>query len=75
MKFILTLYLCSATFGNCLPIPGYPQEKESFVKCIRDGLKDAQTHLFSEDGIKEQEIEQYRFYVSYTCLKPKTKTT
>ena len=75
MKFVLTLYLCSLTIGNCLPIKGYPQQKETFVQCIRDGLNDAQSHLFAEDGITEEEIEKYKFYISYTCKKFETTAT
>ena len=32
MKFVLTLYLCSLTIGNCLTITGYPQQKETYNK-------------------------------------------
>ena len=75
MKFVLTLYLCSLTIGNCLTITGYPQQKETFAQCVRDGLNDAQSHLFAEDGITEEEIEKYKFHISYTCKKFETTAT
>ena len=33
-----------------------PQQKETFAQCVRDGLNDAQSHLFAEDGITEEEM-------------------
>lgn len=75
MKFVLTLYLCSSVFSKCLVIPGYPKQIDTYVDCVKAGLKDAQSHLFAEDGLTEKEIELNKFYVSYTCTQPRTKIT
>ena len=73
MKFILTLYLCSAVFSKCIIVPSYPQTKNDYVSCVKDGLRDAQSHLFATDGLTPDEITTNRFYMSYTCFEESKK--
>lgn len=73
MKFTLTLYICSLISQQCYIPAAYPTVKESYYKCIRDGLGESFEYLFVENNFTEEVINKSQLYASYTCVPVEEK--
>jgi hypothetical protein len=77
MKFILTVFICSAIGGECV-IPDddafkYPKEFSSHYSCVRQGLSDSFEILYADSYFDENAVETYRLYPTFTCKKVTAK--
>ena len=73
MKFLLTVFICSAVGGECV-IPSddtfiYPKTFNSHYACVRQGLSDSYEILYASSYFKEDDIEKYRLYPTFSCEK------
>jgi hypothetical protein len=73
MKFLLTIYICSAIGGECV-IPSdnkfnYPKEYGSHFGCVRDGLGESFEILYAGDYFSADQIENFRLYPTFSCEK------
>ena len=73
MKFLLTLYICSAITGTCIvPIQDpytYPKEFNTHYECVRAGLTESYEILYAEKFFTEESITEYELYPKFGCDK------
>ena len=48
MKFLLTVYICSAIGGDCYTNKDYPKLFDDHHDCIRAGLSDSYEIIYAE---------------------------
>jgi hypothetical protein len=77
MKFLLTIYICSAIGGECV-IPNddafkYPKEFGTHFGCVREGLSDSFEILYAGDYFNADAIESYKLYPTFSCNKVTAK--
>jgi len=64
MKFILSLIICSATTGECMPPFPWPDHFGSHYECLQFGYEEASKKL-KEIGSKE--VNEYGILIKFTC--------
>jgi len=73
MKFLLTLYICSLTTGECIS----PKLEELDIKqfygthygCVRAGLGESFEILFDGKTFSANHIEKLELYPKFSCQK------
>jgi hypothetical protein len=73
MKFLLTLYICSLTTGECIS----PKLEELDIKqfygthygCVRAGLGESFEILFDGKTFSANHIEKLQLYPKFSCQK------
>ena len=56
IKFLLTVYICSAIGGDCYTNPDYPKVFDDHHDCIRAGLSDSYEIIYAEGNFTKDEI-------------------
>ncbi len=68
MKFLLIVYVCINTTGDCRHPPEYPSVKNSYYECIHDGLGESYELLFGSESLFTREmINNEQLFARYTC--------
>ena len=70
MKFILTLYLCSLTTGECMPPYQWPVHFGSTYDCLQFGYRESHSKL---EEIGRFEVNKNSIFIRFTCT-PATTT-
>jgi hypothetical protein len=73
MKFLLTIYICSAISGDCFTSPDYPKVFDDHHDCIRAGLSESYEILYAEDNFDKEQINKLQLYAKYTCVPVEDK--
>ena len=72
MNFILTMILCSATSGTCMP----PFQVDKFYKdgydCMIDGYKMSLQHT---EELGRDDVNKYNIYIKFGCNENHTNKT
>lgn len=69
MKFILTMIICSATAGKCLPPYNVDKVYNDGYDCMLDGYKLA---LDKTIEIGREDINENRIYIKFGCNEDKS---
>jgi len=72
MKFILTMIICSATAGKCLPPYNVDKVYNDGYDCMLDGYKLA---LDKTIEIGREDINENRIYIKFGCNEDKSNKT
>jgi len=70
MKFILTMYVCSAIAQQCGPGVIKPIEYKDWNDCLQNGYSESQ--LFLAKYTPEQ-INEYQMLTKFTCTESNNK--
>ena len=75
MKFILTIFICSAVSSDCYINPQYPKTFDSHYECMRAGLAESYEILIADGTFTEEHIEKFKLYPKFVCapVKPQPK--
>ena len=73
IKFLLTIYICSVTTGECVQ-PVLEQYKinqfyDTHYECVRSGLGESFELLFNGEIFDVQSINNYGLYPKFACEK------
>ena len=68
MKFILTMYICSAIAQQCSPGIITNTEYKDFNGCLQNGYSESQLILLK---YKPEEINEYQILTKFTCTESK----
>ena len=68
IKFLLTVYICSAIGGDCYTNPEYPKVFDDHHDCIRAGLSDSYEIIYAEGNFTKDEINANQLYPKFTCI-------
>ncbi len=68
IKFLLTVYICSAISGDCYTNPDYPKVYDDHHDCIRAGLSDSYEIIYAEGNFTKDEININQLYPKFTCI-------
>ena len=72
MKFLLTIYLCSAVTGECIQpiLEEYNIRKihDTHYTCVRSGLGDSFELLFNGEYFNEKTINEWKLYPKFSCV-------
>jgi len=71
MKFLLTIYICSAISGDCYTGPQYPKVFDDHHDCVRAGLSESYEIIYAEGNFTKEQINETQVYPRYTCLPKK----
>ena len=71
MKFLLTVYICSAMSGECYTNPTYPKVFPDHHDCIRAGLSESYEIIYAEGNFTKEEINNNQLYPKFTCIPQK----
>ena len=58
MKFLLTVFICSVTGGDCYTNPSYPKTFDNHYECMRAGLVDAYEILIADGKLYRRTNKQ-----------------
>jgi hypothetical protein len=77
MKFLLTVFICSVTGGDCYTNPSYPKTFDNHYECMRAGLVDAYEILIADGNFTEEQINNLQLYPKFVCapIKDEGKIT
>ena len=67
MKFLLTVYICSAISGECYTNPQYPKVFPDHSHCVRAGLSESYEILYAENNFTKEEINNNQLYPKFIC--------
>ena len=67
MKFLLTVFICSVSSGDCYTNQQYPKVFNNHHDCIRAGLSESYEVLFAEGNFTKEQINKLQLYAKYTC--------
>ncbi len=70
MKFILTMYICSAIAQQCSPGILKPTEYKDWNDCLQNGYSESQM-IFNNYTIEE--INKYQILTKFTCIEKLSK--
>jgi hypothetical protein len=70
MKFILTMYICSAIAQQCSPGILKPTEYKDWNDCLQNGYSESQMIL---NNYTIEEINKYEILTKFTCIKKPSK--
>ena len=68
MKFLLTVYICSAISGECFTNPQYPKILDDHHDCVRAGLSDSYEIIYAEKNFTKDQINNSQLYPKFTCI-------
>jgi len=68
MKFLLTVYICSAMSGECYTNEQYPKIFPDHHDCIRAGLSESYEIIYAEGNFTKDEINTNQLYPKFTCI-------
>jgi len=71
MKFLLTIYICSAISGDCYTGPQYPKVFDDHHDCVRAGLSESYEIIYAEGNFTKEQINETQVYPRFTCLPKK----
>jgi len=71
MKFLLTVYICSAMSGECYTGPQYPKVFDDHHDCVRAGLSESYEIIYAEGNFTKEQINETQVYPRFTCLPKK----
>ena len=71
MKFLLTVYICSAITGDCYTNLDYPKIFPDHHDCIRAGLSDSYEIIYAEGNFTKEDINNNQLYPKFTCIPAK----
>ena len=60
MKFLLTVYICSAMSGDCYTNPDYPKVYDDHHDCIRAGLSESYEIIYAENNFTKEQFESLK---------------
>ena len=72
MKFILTMILCSATSGECMPPFQVDKIYKDGYDCMLDGYK---MSLEKTEEIGREEINKHKIYIKFGCNEDHSNKT
>ena len=72
MKFILTMILCSATSGECMPPFQVDKIYKDGYDCMLDGYK---MSLEKTEEIGREEINKHKIYIKFGCNEDNSNKT
>ena len=70
MKFILTMYICSAIAQQCSPGILKPTEYKDWNDCLQNGYSESQMIL---NNYTIEEINKYQILTKFTCIEKLSK--
>ena len=73
MKFLLTVYICSAMSGECYTNEQYPKIFPDHHDCIRAGLSESYEIIYAEGNFTKAQINKLQLYAKYTCIPVEDK--
>ena len=73
MKFLLTVYICSAMSGECYTNPDFPKVFPDHHDCIRAGLTESYEIIYAEGNFTKEQINKLQLYAKYTCMPVEDK--
>ena len=73
MKFLLTVYICSAMSGECYTNPDFPKLFDDHHDCIRAGLSDSYEIIYAEGNFNKEDINNNQLYPKFTCIPAEDK--
>ncbi len=72
MKVLLTLVICSAVAGDCLPAFQYPTSFDNYYDCMIKGYEESKLKSIQ---IGPEEINLHQIYIKFGCSEvPHTET-
>ena len=71
MKFLLTVYICSAISGDCYTNPDYPKLFDDHHDCVRAGLSESYEIIYAEGNFTKKNINNNQLYPKFTCIPHK----
>ena len=72
MEFVLTMILCSATSGTCMPPFKVDKIYKDGYDCMVDGYK---MSLQKTQEIGREEINQHKIYIKFGCNEDNSNKT
>ena len=72
MKFILTMILCSATSGECMPPFQVDKIYKDGYDCMVDGYK---MSLQKTEEIGREDINKHKIYIKFGCNEDNSNKT
>ena len=73
MKFLLTVYICSAMSGECYTNEQYPKIFPDHHDCIRACLSESYEIIYAEGNFTKEDINNNQLYTKFTCIPAKDK--
>jgi hypothetical protein len=73
MKFLLTIYICSAISGDCFTSPDYPKVYDDHHDCVRAGLSESYEIIYAEGNFTKDQINNTQIYPKFICLPTEDK--
>ena len=67
MKFLLTVFICSVSSGDCYTNQQYPKVFNNHHDCIRAGLSESYEVLFAEGNFTKEQINNLQLYPKFVC--------
>ena len=71
MKFLLTIYICSAMSGEWSTNPTYPKVFPDHHDCIRAGLSESYEIIYAEGNFTKEDINNLQLYPKFVCIPTK----
>ena len=71
MKFILTIFICSAVSSDCYINPQYPKTFDSHYECVRAGLAESYEILIADGNFTQENINNLQLYPKFVCAPVK----
>ena len=71
MKFLLTVFICSAMSGECYTNPDYPKIFSDHHDCVRAGLTESYEIIYAEGNFTKEKINKNQLYPKFTCTPHK----
>ena len=82
MKFLLTVYICSAMSGECYTNTDFPKVFPDHHDCIRAGLSESYEIIYAEGNFTKKDImpgetyrqpQKLRFYFTFIFVRYTSK--
>ena len=68
MKIVLSIIMCSALYGECLPPHQLPGTYNNHFDCMAAGYKESHKKLLE---IGKEDINKYRTFIKFACYEAK----
>ena len=66
MNFILTIIICSATVGECIPPYKWPNQFIDAYSCMLAGNEESISKLVE---IGNEEVNRHKIYIKFQCTE------
>jgi hypothetical protein len=73
MKFLLTIYICSAMSGECFTNNDYPKVFDDHHDCVRAGLSESYEIIYAEGNFTKKNINDNQLYPKFLCSPQEDK--